>query len=216
VSKTLNPDVDDAVSLDEGRFLVRLAREAILKYLVGRKVIQPPADTPVNLMKKRGVFVTLTNHGSGELRGCIGFPEPVEKLVHATITSAIEAATADPRFPAVSPEELDEDVIVEVSVLTEPKMIEAPRKEIPEHICIGADGLIVGRGLQRGLLLPQVAVEWGWDREEFLAHCCLKAGLPPDEWLLEGTKVHKFQAVIFKEVAPKGPVQRVHHETHSS
>ena len=216
MSKRLNPDVDDAVSLDEGRILVRLAREAISRYLAERKVIQPPADTPANLLKKRGVFVTLTNHASGELRGCIGFPEPVEKLASATITSAIEAATEDPRFPAVSPEELDEDMIVEVSVLTAPKEIEAPRKEIPEHICIGADGLIVGRGPQRGLLLPQVAVEWGWDREEFLAHCCLKAGLPPDEWLLEGTKVHKFQAVIFKEVAPKGPVQRVHHETHSS
>lgn len=215
MSKRQKPDVTDSFSLEEGTFLVRLAREAISRYLAATNVIQPPTDTPENLLKKRGVFVTLTNHTSGELRGCIGFPEPIEKLVNATITSAIEAATEDPRFPAVTPEELDKEVIVEVSVLTAPEEINAPRKEIPEYICVGTDGLIVGRGFQRGLLLPQVAVEWGWDREEFLAHCCLKAGLPPDEWLLEGTKVHKFQAVIFKEAAPKGPVRRVHHETHS-
>ncbi|MEM2942239.1 MAG: TIGR00296 family protein [Candidatus Bathyarchaeia archaeon] len=211
----MNPSRDDAVSLEEGRFLVRLAREAISKYLQEGKVMKPPAETPENLMKRCGVFVTLTDHDSGELRGCIGYPEPVERLVNATITSAIEAATEDPRFPKVTLDELEKRLIVEVSVLTPPEEVKAPRKEIPRHIRVGEDGLIVGRGLQRGLLLPQVAVEWGWGAEEFLTHCCLKAGLPPDEWLLEDTKIQKFQAAIFKEVEPKGRIERVHHETHS-
>ncbi|MBS7623753.1 TIGR00296 family protein [Candidatus Bathyarchaeota archaeon] len=209
----LDPSRGDALSLEEGRFLVRLAREAISKYLLEGMVMQPPAETPEKLKKRCGVFVTLTGHSSGELRGCIGYPEPVERLVTATIRSAIEAATEDPRFPRVSLEELERRLIVEVSVLTEPEEVKAPRREVPKHIRVGKDGLIVGRGLQRGLLLPQVAVEWGWGAEEFLTHCCLKAGLPPDDWLLEDTKIQKFQAAIFKEVEPKGRIERVDHET---
>jgi len=204
------------LSLEEGRFLVVLSREAISKYLIEQKIISPPADTPPSLLKERGVFVTLSNHASGELRGCIGFPTSAERLVKATIVSAIEAATGDPRFPSVTPEELDRDLVIEVSVLTPPEKIEADPGELPMHIFIGVNGLIVERGPQRGLLLPQVAVEWGWDEQEFLANCSLKAGLAPDEWLLKDVKVFKFQATVFRERSPKGPVERRAIETHGT
>ena len=105
--------------------------------------------------------------------------------------------------------ELEEDIVVEISVLTTPQEIKTEPKDIPEHISIGTDGLIIGRGLQRGLLLPQVAVEWKWDKEEFLANCCLKAGLPPDSWLLKNSKVFKFKATIFRERSPKGIIEKV-------
>ncbi|MCK5626976.1 MAG: TIGR00296 family protein [Candidatus Bathyarchaeia archaeon] len=193
----------------EGEFLVNLARKAISNYLSENKMIKPPEDTLARLNEKLGVFVTLKNYSSGELRGCIGFPEPVEILAKATITSAIEAATGDPRFPKVTLKELEEDIVVEISVLTIPQEIKSEPKDIPEHISIGTDGLIIGRGLQRGLLLPQVAVEWEWDKEEFLANCCLKAGLPTDSWLLKGSKVFTFKATIFRERSPKGIVEKV-------
>ena len=204
-------DQKEELSLDEGDFLVKLSRKAILRCLNSGEVIDPPDDAPKNLSKKRGVFVTLSSYPEDELRGCIGFPEPIEDLVKATITSAVEAATGDPRFPPVTLDELDH-LIVEVSVLTTPEEIRANPKEIPDHVDIGSDGLIVGRGQHRGLLLPQVAAEWGWDREEFLANCCLKAGLPPDNWLLRDTRVFKFQATIFKEKTPRGSVERIFQE----
>ena len=200
---------ENELNITEGKFLVKLARNAILNFLSDNKIIKPPEDTPTNLKEKLGVFVTLKNYNSDELRGCIGFPEPIEILAKATITSAIEAATGDPRFPQVTLTELEEDIIVEISVLTTPKEIKAEPKNIPEKISIGTDGLIIGKGLQRGLLLPQVAVEWKWDQEEFLANCCLKAGLPPDSWLLNDSKVFTFKATIFKEQSPKGVVDKV-------
>jgi len=202
-------DKENELNITEGEFLVNLARKAISNYLSENKMIKPPEDTPASLNEKLGVFVTLNNYSSGELRGCIGFPEPIEILVKATITSAIEAATGDPRFPKVTLNELEEDITVEISILTTPQEIKTEPKDVPEHISIGTDGLIIGRGQQRGLLLPQVAVEWEWDKEEFLANCCLKAGLPSDSWLLNDTKVFKFQATIFEELSPKGNVKKV-------
>ena len=95
-----------------------------------------------------------------------------------------------------------------VSVLTVPEKLTAKEPaERPKEIQIGRDGLVVGRGGRRGLLLPQVAPEWKWDAEEFLSHCCLKAGLPPDAWLDKDTCVEKFQAVVFEETEPSGEVR---------
>lgn len=127
-------------------------------------------------------------------------------LAEAVIDSAINAATADPRFPPVTMDELG-NMTIEVSVLTspEPLKLENP-KDAPNHIEIGNDGLIVERGAFKGLLLPQVPVEWQWDEEEFLCHCCIKAGLPPDTWLLKGTTIYKFQAIVFSEAKPEGEV----------
>ncbi len=198
------------IGAEEGIYLVGLARRAIVEYLTGRDRIAVPADAPKGLAAKRGVFVTLnrlTENGR-ELRGCIGFPYPILPLSDAVIQSAIEAAIGDPRFPPVAPREMRQ-IAIEVSVLTEPReVVVSDRGELPEQIELGADGLIVERGHRKGLLLPQVPVEWGWDAEEFLCHCCLKAGLTPDVWLLDGTKIHKFQALVFEEESPEGPVRR--------
>ena len=194
----------------EGEFLVRLARKAITEYLEKRRRIKPPENTPKKLWEKCGVFVTLNalRRGRRELRGCIGIPYPTMPLVEAVIEAAISSATQDPRFLPVSLEEL-QNITVEVSVLTPPQLIEveSPR-EYPTKIKVGRDGLIVEKGLYKGLLLPQVPVEWGWDEEEFLCQCCIKAGLMPDCWLEPQTKIYKFQAIIYEETQPNGPIKR--------
>ncbi|MDI9608813.1 MAG: TIGR00296 family protein [Candidatus Verstraetearchaeota archaeon] len=195
-------------SIDEGRYLVRLARRAVEEYMTtGNKL--KPADVPdQRLLEKSGVFVTLekvTTKGRS-LRGCIGYPVPHLPLVEATVDSAISAAFNDPRFPPVERQELD-SIVFEVSILTPPVLIkvESP-KDLPSSIKVGRDGLIVENGYYRGLLLPQVPVEYGWDEETFLAECCMKAGLPPDAWLSRKTQVYKFTAEIFAESSPKGEV----------
>jgi len=198
------------LSLEDGKLLVRLARNAVEEYLKTRKRIRPPEGLPQKLMQPCGVFVTINSVQSGEkeLRGCIGLPYPTTPLVEAVIESAISSATKDPRFYPLTPEELD-SVVFEVSVLTPPQLVEVKNpREYPSKIKVGVDGLIIERGFHRGLLLPQVPVEWNWDEEEFLCQCCLKAGLPPDCWLMKGTKVYKFQAIIFEEEKPKGEVRR--------
>jgi uncharacterized protein (TIGR00296 family) len=198
------------LSLEEGRLLVELARKAVEEYLKNRKRIRPPENIPEKLMQPRGVFVTI-NSVEGEekeLRGCIGLPYPTTPLAEAVIESAISSATQDPRFYPLSLKELD-SVVFEVSVLTPPQLVEVENpSEYPSKIKVGVDGLIIERGFYRGLLLPQVPVEWGWGEEEFLCQCCLKAGLPPDCWLMKGTKVYKFQAIVFEEETPKGEVRR--------
>ena len=195
-------------SIDDGRFLVNLARTAVDEYISKGREIDPPADTPKHLLEKSGVFVTLNStKPTPQLRGCIGYPFPTDPLAVATIRSAIEAATGDPRFEPVELPEFKERVVVEVSVLTVPEELTAKQPiERAKEIKIGQDGLIVGRGARRGLLLPQVAPEWNWDAEEFLSNCCLKAGLQPDAWLDKGTNVEKFQAIIFEETEPNGEV----------
>lgn len=198
------------LGLEEGTSLVRLAREAVTEYLQSRKVIPVPSDMNKKLLTKAGVFVTLNTVRSGrhELRGCIGFPMPVHPLAQAVIESSIESATQDPRFPRVTSREL-EDIVVELSILTPPELVEAQNpSDYPKHIRVGRDGLIIERGFMKGLLLPQVPVEWGWDEEEFLCQCCVKAGLTPEMWCVKGTKVYKFQAIIFKETSPGGAVAR--------
>jgi uncharacterized protein (TIGR00296 family) len=198
-----------AFSISDGRFLVNLARTAIAEYLSKGKIIDPPAETPKHLLEKSGVFVTLNStKPTKQLRGCIGYPLPTEPLAVATIRSAIEAATGDPRFEPVELSEFKGSTSVEVSVLTVPEELAATEPtERSKQIQIGRDGLIVGRGGRRGLLLPQVAPEWEWDAEEFLGHCCLKAGLPPDAWLEKNTRVEKFQAVVFEETEPNGEIR---------
>ena len=197
------------LSITDGRFLVSVARTAINEYLSNRRIIDPPEDTPKYLLEKSGVFVSLhSTEPTRQLRGCIGYPFPTDPLAVATIRSAIEAATGDPRFEPVELSEFKSRVLVELSVLTLPERLTAQEpSERPKEIQIGTDGLIVGRGGRRGLLLPQVAPEWNWDGEAFLCNCCLKAGLPPDAWLDKNTQVEKFQAVIFEELEPSGEVR---------
>lgn len=198
------------LSLEEGKLLVKLARNAVEEYLKTRKRTRVPEGFPKKLMQPCGVFVTINSFQNEEkkLRGCIGLPYPTKPLAEAIIESAISSATQDPRFYPLSLEELD-SVVFEVSVLTPPQLVEAKNPcEYPSKIKVGVDGLIIERGFYKGLLLPQVPIEWNWDEEEFLCQCCLKAGLPPDCWLMKDTKVYKFQAIIFEEEKPKGEVKR--------
>lgn len=202
------------LSAEEGAFLVRLARKAVEAYLKNAVVIDPPANTPHSLFRNGGVFVTIealrldrvTGRVRRELRGCIGYPEPLLPLVEATIRAAIAAATEDPRFPPLTPRELD-SVIFEVSVLTPPQLVEyGEPADLLEKVKVGRDGLMVELGGARGLLLPQVPVEEGWSVEEFLSYACLKAGLPEDAWRTGRLKVYTFQAQIFVEATPAGDV----------
>ncbi|MCD6248643.1 MAG: TIGR00296 family protein [Hadesarchaea archaeon] len=187
----------------EGELLVRLARKAIETYLQSGKKIEAP-EVPQKLKEKRGVFVTLTKNG--DLRGCIGHPLPTMPLVDAVIDAAISSATRDPRFPNVVEEELSK-LKIEVSVLTLPEKIEVETpRDYPKHVEIGKHGLIIELGINKGLLLPQVPVEWNWDAEEFLSHACMKAGLMPDCWLREDVKISRFEAQIFSEESPGGRV----------
>ena len=187
------------LTLEEGRTAVALARETLTNYITKKKIIEPENLPPV-FAEKRGVFVTL--HEDGDLRGCIGYPQPVLPLGKAIVDSAINAGSRDPRFPKVRAEELGR-IEVEVTILTQPEAYTEPKKKLPELVQIGKDGLIVSRGPYSGLLLPQVAPEWGFDSREFLSQTCVKAGLSPDAWLDEDTEVQHFQAQIFAEVAPE-------------
>ena len=199
------------LSDEEGKFLVELARNAVKDYLNNHKHIQPPPDTPKKMFERCGVFVTINKvgHGQQQLRGCIGYPYPTAPLVEAVIDSAIQAATGDPRFPSMSAKELH-NVVFEVSVLTPPELIETNNpKEYVSKFKVGEHGLIVERGPYKGLLLPQVPVEWNWCEEEFLCQCCMKAGLPPDTWLTEDAKIYKFKAIVFDEETPCGEVKRL-------
>jgi hypothetical protein len=192
------------LTLEEGKMLVKLARQTIESYVREGKVPTPP-EAPEVLKEKLGVFVTLNKRG--KLRGCIGHPLPTTPLARALIDSAISSATKDPRFPPVMPKELSE-IEVEVSVLTKPEEIKVKHpREYPKHIEIGRDGLILEWSGYAGLLLPQVPVEWGWDVEEFLAHTCMKAGLTPDSWLSRDVRIKKFSAQIFKERGPGGTIE---------
>jgi len=182
---------------------VKLARKAIKYYnLAG---IPYSEDIPKKeYREKRGVFVTVYKL-KGELRGCIGLPYPERPLWHAIIEAAT-GASRDPRFMPLSNEEL-ENCIVEVSVLTKPEKIE--NKDAPKKIVIGKHGLIVKNGFQSGLLLPQVATEYGWDSTTFLEQTCIKAGLPRNAWKLRGTEIYTFGAQVFKEEHPNGKVIEV-------
>ncbi len=185
----------------DGELAVRLARSAIEECLKNKKKIKPD-NLPKVFREKRGVFVTL-NTGK-QLRGCIGRPYPILPLGEAIIASAINAARDDFRFSPVKPQEI-EKLTIEVTVLTVPKRINAKPKDLPGKIVIGRDGLIVATGACSGLLLPQVAIEHGFDCTEFLCQTCMKAGLMPDAWL-NGAEVYSFEGQIFEEIEPGGEV----------
>jgi len=185
----------------EKKELLELARRTIRNYLAGGERECPPAPRPTGgqrpegppspvFAEKRGVFVTL--HRDGELRGCIGYPLPMKPLWEAVAEMAVAAAVEDPRFPAVTADELGK-LDIEISVLTVPQKVEGP-----DRVRVGVDGIIISKGFQRGLLLPQVPGEQGWDLEQYISYGCRKAGLPADEWK-RGVQIEVFQAVVFGE-----------------
>jgi uncharacterized protein (TIGR00296 family) len=202
--------VSYAYSDNDGIFLVKLARQTVDEYVTKRIKPEIPDNVPGSLTAKSGVFVTL-NSITGKhvtLRGCIGRPYPSQPLVEATIDSAVDSAANDPRFPPVEPRELD-NVLVELSVLTPPKRIAYSNpQELLDLVKVGRDGLIAVRGMWRGLLLPQVPIEWQWDTKQFLEHTCNKAGLPVNAWKDPKTEFMSFQAEIFGEDKPRGNILR--------
>ena len=189
----------------EGEVAVRMARGIVDAEARGKETGH--VDAPGSFREKRGVFVTLHTYPANRLRGCIGFPEPVFSLASALVQAA-QHACHDPRFPDLEEDELDH-IIVEVSILTPPQLVEvSDPRQLPQAVQVGVDGLIVERGRHRGLLLPQVPTEWGWDAEEFLAQTCVKAGMSPDMRLDGQTCFYTFQAEVFSEETPRGMVSR--------
>ena len=177
-------------SAEERKQLLSLAHQSIRGRLL-RLRLKLEAPSP-HLAQMRGVFTTL--HRFGKLRGCIGFVIATTPLYQAVIDTAGAAAFEDPRFDPVQPHEVDE-LQIEISVLSPMTPIE------PEGVEVGKHGLMISQHGRRGLLLPQVPLEWGWDRETFLSETCRKAGLPPDAWK-HGATVEAFTAEVFGESVP--------------
>lgn len=174
-------------SPEEGRILLNLAHRSIETALA-----EQPIDTAAptqHLAEPRGAFTTL--HLFEKLRGCIGYVLPTGSLYQTVAETARAAAFEDPRFQPVTLDEAPQ-LKIEISVLSVPRPIR------PEDVEVGKHGLIVTVGMRRGLLLPQVPVEWEWDRETFLEQTCAKAGLPPDAWL-RGADIQAFTAEVFGE-----------------
>jgi len=181
----------DALTPEEREELLRVARQSLEKHFAGRGPFQPkPASAALG--EGRGAFVTLHRARDDELRGCIGMMRSDEPLVHTVAQMAVAAATEDGRFESVTAEELPE-VRIEISALGRMRPIR------PEDVEVGRDGLMIIHAGRRGVLLPQVPVEHGWDRETFLDHTCLKAGLLPGTWKEEGVELLGFTAEVFGE-----------------
>ncbi len=196
------------ISDDIGAQLVITAR-ATVEEALGLLQARKPVLSPEVSGLRRGVFVSIYKHPIKELRGCMGLPLPRSNLADDLERAARMAAFQDPRFEPLRPDELDR-VVFELSILSEPQPIRVQRKaELPEHIVVGVDGLIIEAREGAALLLPQVPVEYGWDAEEYLMHLCLKAGLSLTDWLREDVNLYKFSAEIFAEEEPRGRVVRV-------
>lgn len=174
----------------ERESLLKLARDTIDSKLKGQN---SPKYTPVSAVgtEPRGAFVTLHKHGA--LRGCIGYVEAIKPLWQSVQEMAIAAAFQDPRFPSLTQAEFN-DIDIEISVMS-------PIKRISniDEIEVGKHGIIIKKGLNQGLLLPQVASEEGWDRDTFLQHTCYKAGLLGDCWNKPDTEIYIFSAEVFSE-----------------
>ncbi len=170
--------------------LLRIARQSITSVVNGRGLPEVEPKTE-NLKTPCGAFVTITINDN--LRGCIGYVEPVKSLAEAVNEVAAKSALEDPRFPPVEPDEVDK-LEIEISVLSPLKLIKST-----DEIKVGEHGIMIKKGWRRGLLLPQVAIEHNLTKEEFLEHTCLKAGLHPDCWKEKDTEIYIFTAIIFKE-----------------
>ena len=186
----MNPALTpEEMTAEDRRFLLELARTAITAGLGDRPLPSPMPDSAF-LLETRGAFVTLKINDV--LRGCIGHVIDVAPLWRAVRDIAVAAAFDDPRFPPLTSDELQQ-VGIEISVLT------PLRRSSAEEVVVGRHGVLIENGAARGLLLPQVATEYGWDRETFLDHTCRKAGLEPGCWRRPETTISTFSAEVFAE-----------------
>jgi hypothetical protein len=203
----------EVFTVTDGKELIQFARDNIKYYLKNREEMMIPEVIKEKFKENYGAFVTLNTHNAkgNPLRGCIGYIEPKFALYDVIHKVSISSATEDTRFSSVSIDEMD-TITIEISILTPPKILEVSSpNEYLEKIVIGRDGLIVERGMKRGLLLPQVPIDHdrNWDVETFLNHTCSKAWLSSDAWKdIKGTKISSFQAIIFEEKTPMGEVVR--------
>ncbi|HEY6156767.1 MAG TPA: AmmeMemoRadiSam system protein A [Gemmatimonadales bacterium] len=177
--------------------LLALARATLTAHLARRPLPPTPAVPGAGL--RRGAFVTITARGA--LRGCIGHIAPDRELGAVVREMTVAAAEDDPRFPPVEPDELP-DLALEISVLSEAAPVMPPVD--PARIAVGRDGVMVRRGRNVGLLLPQVARDHHWGPDALLAAACRKAGLPPEAWREPGTELFTFQADVFGETGDEG------------
>jgi AmmeMemoRadiSam system protein A len=166
-----HPGTPPEYSPEERGLLLQIARESILSFLERREISLFTPST--HLSEPKGVFTTL--YSKDRLRGCVGYPAAILPLYRAVVETARAAASEDPRFYPVRLDEVH-DLRISLSVLSQLQTISAEQVEIGRH------GLVISQGGLRGLLLPQVPVEHGWDRTTFLEQTCLKAGLAPDAW----------------------------------
>ncbi len=176
------------LSAAEKQTLHEIARQSIAAGLAGQAPPPLPELTP-NLQEPCGAFVTL--HLQGSLRGCIGFIQAVKPLAQTIQEMAQAAAFQDPRFPPLTPAEF-KHIDLEISVLSP-----LQRVRRLDDIQVGRHGLLIRRGPRQGLLLPQVATEYHWDRETFLQQTCRKANLPPTAWQDPQTEIYTFTADVF-------------------
>jgi uncharacterized protein len=179
------------LSPEEGAQALKLVRKSLETWLMERRRTRPIRAPEGGLAQRLGAFVTVRNR-HGELRGCIGHMTSNEPLADLLPELAVSAGTGDPRFPPVSARELPE-LLYEVSVLSSMKLTAA------DDVQPGVHGIYIRQGRHTGVLLPQVAQEWGWSREEFLGHTCRKAGLPENAWRESDTEILTFTAQVFEE-----------------
>lgn len=181
------------LTLDDKKQIIKLVELTLISLFKPEKKQEVEKQRKIveKLGLENGVFVTLLKRG--ELRGCIGYIMPVKEFSKLLVDATVSSATRDPRFDPLKEEELNE-IDIEVSILSEPKKISS----IAE-IEVGKHGIIVRRGPYQGLLLPQVAVEYGWDKITFLQHTCIKAGLHPNDYRKEDTEIYVFTAEVFSK-----------------
>jgi AmmeMemoRadiSam system protein A len=180
------------LTTEDKKALLGLARKTIELYINEHKIYDPPKGIKEKFSQKAGAFTTIREQGN--LRGCIGFIIAYKPLWETIRDTAIESSTRDPRFPSVSSNEINK-ITIEISVLTPPELVKSA-----DDIVLGRDGVIVKKGWNQGVFLPQVATETGWDKETFLNELCYgKAGLPPDAWKQKDVELRTFQAIVFSE-----------------
>jgi len=193
------------LALKEGRFLVKFAREEINAHFIGKKP-EIPKDMEGIMSRKSSVFVKLNRYPSHALRGCFGYTESIMPLGQALREVSVSAAFRDHRFHPLRKNEL-KSTLVEVSILSEPELIQVNNpEEYPKRIKIGRDGLIVDKDSVKGVLLPQMPIEFKWNSREFLSRTCMMASLRPSSWRYPDIKIYKFNAQIFAEKEPEGRI----------